>query len=201
MPNEAAGGVAIAEMPELPPFRALSPEVVRVLDRIRFDLDHTDSQNSSDEHAEFTWFAREYPRCYRYHLDCADFRLRTIWDNYRAIRADLEGQAMGNPSSYEIAVSNKRVYQIYWDFESFLSEINIALDLLARIAGTAYEEEMPANFSRFCKKQGDVGPLAIMKKAQQRWVNSLKDYIGLLYTLHAGRYPLVYFTCSGREWV
>ena len=78
MPNEAVGGVAITAIPALPPFRTLSPEVVRVLDRIRFDLD----QSSSDEHAEFTWFAREYPRCYRYHLDCADFRLRTILGHY-----------------------------------------------------------------------------------------------------------------------
>ena len=175
-PNDAAGRVAMAEMPELPLFRTLSPEVVRVLDRIRGDLETMGNENCRAEHAEFNWFAREYPRCYRYHLDCADFRLRTISDHYREVRADLSREAMRSPSADQIGISDKRVYKIYWDFESFLSEINIALDLLARIAGTAYKEEMPPNFGRFCKKQGDVGPLGIMKKAQQRWVNGLKDY-------------------------
>jgi hypothetical protein len=175
-PNEVVGSVAIAAMPQLPPFRTLSPEVVRVLDQIRSELDERDNKNSTDEYAEFTWFAREYPRCYRYHLDCADFRLKTILDHYRQIGADLAREAMRNPSAVQIAVSNKLVYKIYWDFESFLSAINIALDLLARIVGTAYKEEMPPNFGRFCKKLGGVGPLRIMKKAQQRWVDRLKDY-------------------------
>lgn len=166
----------VKPVPEPPPFRAFSPEVVRVLDRIRFQLNKVDALNSSYEHAEFTWFAREYPRCHRYHLDCADFRLRTITDLYREIRAELAPMIERSQSSPWVAVGNEKVQRVYWDFESFLSEINIALDLLARVAGTAYEEEMPANFNRFCKKRGDTGPLGVMKKAQLRWVNKLKDY-------------------------
>jgi hypothetical protein len=164
-------------VPALPPFHPFaSPAVVRVLDRIRFRLDDLDTEKSTDKHAEFTWFAREYPRCYRYHLDCADFRLKTIWERYTEVHADLTREFLRNPSLAQVSIIDQRTYRIYWDFESFLSEISMALDLLARIAGTAYKEEMPPNFGRFCKKEGDAGLLGIMKKAKRRWVNDLKDY-------------------------
>ena len=176
--NEPIGNRTVKSAPTLPPLRHLtSPEVVQVLDRIRLKLKDLDAQNSNDEHAEFICFAREYPRCYRYHLDCADFRLKTIYDHYREIHAELTTAVETSPSTlFEASISDKRVQRIYWDFESFLSEINIALDLLARVAGTAYREEMPPNFNRFCKKEGNLGPLGVMKKAQQRWVERLKDY-------------------------
>lgn len=174
---EATGNRTVKPVIELPRLRALtSPEVVRVLDRIRFQLDEMDAQDSSAKHAEFSWFAREYPRCYRYHLDCADFRLKTISDQYRKIHAHLTPKVRRSASTFQIGVGDERVQRIYWDFESFLSEINIALDLLARIAGTAYGQEMPPNFGRMCKKEGDGGLLGIMKKAQKRWVKGLKDY-------------------------
>src|SRR5713226_5452797 len=166
--NEEIGNRTVRPVPELPRFRTSSPEVVRVLDRIRFHLDDIDTQKSSDEHSEFTWFAREYPRCYRYHLDCADFRLKTISDLYRQIHADLIPKVMRKPQMFQAAISDERVQRIYWDFESFLSEINIALDLLARIAGTAYEQETPPNFGRFCKKEGNGGLLGVMKNAQKQ---------------------------------
>ena len=174
----------IMPMRNPPSIRTESPEVVKILDRIRFELDKNDSKHSSADHSEFTWFAREYPRCYRYHMDCADFRLKTIWDLYREIYSDLsrESRHEGEPNPAEngqlvqVSVSNKRVLRIYWDFESFLSEINIALDLLARIAGTAFTDEMPLSFNRFCKKDGSQRLLAGFKKAQSRWVRRLKDY-------------------------
>jgi hypothetical protein len=161
---------------ERPSFRAHSPEVVRTLDQIRFALDEQDARNSSPDHAEFTWFAREYPRCYRYHLGCADFRLKTIWSLYQEVHSNLSRDCGMDESTVQIAISNEKVYRIYWDFESFLSEINIALDLLARVAGTAYKDEMPVSFNRFCKKEGNAGLLGIMKRAQSRWVRGLKDY-------------------------
>jgi hypothetical protein len=151
-----------------PSFRAHSPEVVRTLDRIRFELDERDARNFSPDHAEFTWFAWEYPRCYRYHLDCADFRLKTIWSLYQEVHSNLSRDREVDESTFQIAISNEKVYRIYWDFESFLSEINIALDLLARVAGTAYKDEMPVSFNRFCKEGRDDGLLGIMKRAQER---------------------------------
>ena len=45
-----------------------------------------------------------------------------------------------------------------------------------RVAGTAYKDQMPPNFNKFCKRQGDSGLLGIFKRAQMRWVNRLKDY-------------------------
>jgi hypothetical protein len=171
----------IKSLKALPPFRILSPEVVRVLDRIRLEIDEKDTNQNN---AEFSWFVREYPRCYRYHLDCADFRLKTIWNLYREIHSNLSRESGDENESddakegilVQIAVSDERVQRIYWDFESFLSEINIALDLLARVAGTAFVDEMPVSFNRFCKKDGNRGLLGIFKKAQTRWVRRLKDY-------------------------
>ena len=71
----------------------------------------------------------------------------------------------------------QRVRRIYWDFESFLAEIGIVLDLLARIVGTAYRDEMPPSFSPFCRKQiPDDQILALFQTAQKNWVNRMKDY-------------------------
>ncbi|MDO8532587.1 MAG: hypothetical protein Q7T26_10580 [Dehalococcoidia bacterium] len=176
MADERSDVSIVKPVPKLPSFRLFSPEVVRVLDRIRFHLHNVSALNQGYKYAEFFWFAREYPRCYRYHLDCADFRLRTISDLYQEIRAELTPTIRRSQSCGGVSVSNEKVQRVYWDFESFLSEINIALDLLARVAGTAYKEEMPANFNRFCKKEGDAGPLGVMQKAQLRWVNKLKNY-------------------------
>jgi len=171
--GKPVGNRSIKPVPDMPPIRSFSPEVVRVLDRIRFKLEKTDV---SDELAEFCWFAREYPRCYRYHLDCADYRLTTIASLYQELHDELAPQVHGSPSTFSVSIQNPKALRIYWDFESFLSEINIALDLLARIAGTAYKEQMPPNFNKFCKKNEENGLHSIMKKAQTKWVNKLKDY-------------------------
>lgn len=167
----------VKPIPMMPPLRAFSsPEIVKVMDQIRRRMDETDARNGSDKYSEFTWFARQYPRCYRYHLDCADFRLSTIYDLYREIHSHLARGVTQNPSTFELAIKDRRVERVYWDFESFLSEINIALDLMARIGGTAFQDEMPLSFNRFCKKDGDTGLLRVMKNAQRRWVRRLKDY-------------------------
>jgi hypothetical protein len=66
--------VPILPLPQLPNF-SKSPNLVKVLDSVRFALD-------SEEYGEFYWFAREYPRIYRYHLDHAEYRLKTIYSVY-----------------------------------------------------------------------------------------------------------------------
>jgi hypothetical protein len=68
-------------IPELPPLLPGSPEVVRTFDRIRRMLD------DRDEFAEFCWFAREYPRCYRFHFNGAEFRLTSIHTVMSALHA------------------------------------------------------------------------------------------------------------------
>jgi hypothetical protein len=153
-----------------------SPELVRVLDRIRFQLAEVDSQRSLDLYSEFAWFAREYPRCYRYHLECAEFRLRSIHGLFCQILSDLVRKSARRRSLFSMSISDSRVERIYWDFESFLSEINIALDLVARIVGTSYPRQMPASFNKFCKVEGEGKLFTLMKRAQIRWVRRLKDY-------------------------
>jgi len=170
------GNRTVKPVPDMPLFRKFSPELVRVLDRIRFKLEKIDDKNDTEEFSEYCWFAREYPRCYRYHLDCADYRLKTISELYQELHDELAPKFADSPSMFSTSIGNKNVLRIYWDFESFLSEINIALDLLARVAGTAYKEQMPANFNKFCKKTGDNGLHKIFQQAQKRWVNKLKDY-------------------------
>jgi hypothetical protein len=151
-----------------------SPRLVEVLDHIRFELSKNDPAGEMDEVA---WFIREYPRAYRYHLECADFRLGSISLLYQELHRELAAKIGDDPSLLELSHGEQRVRRIYWDFESFLAEIGIALDLLARIAGTAYRDEMPPNFNRFCRKQiPDDKILALFQAAQKEWVNQMKDY-------------------------
>jgi hypothetical protein len=87
------------------------------------------------------------------------------------------GKVDNDSSLFELSQGEQRVHRIYWDFESFLAEIGIALDLLARIVGPAYRDEMPPNSNRFCRKQiPDDTSLALFQTAQQDWVNRMKDY-------------------------
>jgi hypothetical protein len=160
-----------AYLPALPKFRDRSPAVVVLHDKIRRELKDVDGFE------EFCWFAREYPRCYRFHVDGAEFRLKSIHDLMRSLRADLAAQMPApDGDTFECGLSNIRAAQVYWDFESFLSEVSIALDLLARVVGPAFREESPPSFNRLCKWSGTHPLLDLFRRAQTRWVNRLKDY-------------------------
>jgi len=162
----------IGLVPPLPQMRRYqSPEVVRVLDRVRRELDYRDGFE------EFCWFAREYPRCYRCHLDGADFRLGTMHKSLNSIRQQLAMRAIAaNSQTFEIAIGNHLVNRLYWDFESYLSEINIALDLLARVVGPAFQQQSPLSFNNLCKRSEPHMILDLFQSAQRRWVSRLKDY-------------------------
>lgn len=148
--------------------------LVHVLDLIRFELPKSHPNGEMDEVA---WFIREYPRAYRYHLACADFRLETICQLYRELHHELAAKIEDDPGVFEVSLSDQRVQRIYWDFESFLTETGIALDLLARIAGTSYKNEMPPSFNRFCRRsEPSDSLLALFRSAQTSWVNRLKDH-------------------------
>jgi hypothetical protein len=126
---------------------------------------------------EFAWFIREYPRAYRYHLECADFRLQSISQLYQELHNELAATVGTATTLFEVSRVEQRVSRIYWDFESFLVQIGIALDLLVRIIGTAYRDEMPPSFSRFCRKQiPNDKILVLFQTAQNEWVNRMKDY-------------------------
>jgi hypothetical protein len=128
-----------------------------------------------DDYSEFCWFAREYPRCYRHHLECAEHRLCTIHDLYQEVHAELAPQVARHPSMWGTHVSDDRSKRIYWDFESYLCEVNNSLDLLARVSGLAYRNQTPPNFNRFCKLPHS--PLvSVCAAAQSRWVARLKAY-------------------------
>ena len=74
------------------------------------------------------------------------------------------------------SVYNVNVLKVYWDFEAFLMAMNSALELLARIIGTAFEKQTPISFNKLCKKSTLHGPVDILRKAKERWVDKLKDY-------------------------
>lgn len=168
--EEPVRNCEIYPVPTLPRFSQRSPEVVRVLDRIRFQL------RDKDGFDEFCWFAREYPRCYRYHLDCAEHRIRSIHSIYCDLYREMSSSVAEEPGCVSYGISNVRVNTVYWDFESYLSAINISLDLLARIVGTAFPDHMPSNFNKLSKKNLNSPVLALMKTAKARWVDRLKDY-------------------------
>jgi hypothetical protein len=79
-------------------------------------------------------------------------------------------------TTFEVATGNETVDQLYWDFESFLSGVNVALDLLARVVGPAFPQESPPSFSKLCKKGGTHPLLDEFRRAQKRWGQRLKDY-------------------------
>jgi hypothetical protein len=175
MKTNISGPAPILPLPILDarPSALESPHVVRVLDRIRFKVVEDDPDG---EMHEFAWFAREYPRAYRHHLECAEFRISTISKLYAELHRELVPRFDAD-ESLEVAQSDIRVKRIYWDFESYLCEIGAALDLLARIVGLAYKHEMPPSFSRFCRKEIPDDPFSeLFRAAQLRWVNRMKDY-------------------------
>lgn len=163
----------IIPLPNLPKFDIGSPRVVKVLDSIRFEIDKHDDEG---EFFEFYWFIREYPRIYRHHLDCAEYRLTEIHKTY-ADAMNYFGQKINSKvnNSFEFAISNKSIFAMYWDFESFLSAINTALDILARIVGTAYSEQTPVSFNKLCNKNLD-GIVKDLRRAKTVWVSRMKDY-------------------------
>jgi hypothetical protein len=159
------------EIPQLPKFRHDSPDLVKILDKIRYEINETDK---TGELFEFYWFAREYPRFYRYHFDHLEHRLKSIHKNYRLIADDMEKSLKESPGLF--SVYNINVLKVYWDFEAFLMAINSALELLARIIGTAFENQTPISFNKLCRKSTLHGPVDILRKAKLRWVNKQKDY-------------------------
>lgn len=168
-PENDAHMLGLSRLPQLREFE--SPRVVLVFDEIRRNL------YERDEFAEFCWFAREYSRCYRFHCDGAAFRLRSIHGLMSRIAEDLVGHVgKSDGNCFSVAVGDQRVQQVYWDFESFLSEVCIALDLLARIVGPAFKQHTPLSFSRLCKVEDSHPLLDLFCTAQQRWVTRLKDY-------------------------
>jgi hypothetical protein len=158
-------------LPDLPAFSRYSPEVVRVLDVIRFELD------DNDAFGEFTWFAREYPRVYRYHFDHAESRLKDIHHRYQAAHRHFATElSKASPTCFGMSVGNAETLKVYWDFEAFLNTVSTSLDVLARIVGTAYNEQTPPSFYKFCKKAHLHGCAKILRRAQTRWVSRMKDY-------------------------
>jgi hypothetical protein len=149
----------------------MSPAIVRIHDRIRFEL------GSQEELGEFCWFAREYPRCYRFHFEGAEFRLRSIYKLMDGVRSDLAATVRSSGDDlFECSVGDARSSQIYWDFESFLSEVSVCLDLLARVVSPAFSLHSPPSFNRLCKSGIDHPLIEAFVHAQQLWVGRLKDY-------------------------
>lgn len=163
----------IKDLPLLPDIHNIDSEIVNVFNTIRFKIQNSESW---EEYSEFCWFIREYPRCYRYHLQCASYRLESIYNIYiKAHKYFLSEISQATENCFGFSRSDKETAIIYWEFDALLSSINTALDILARIVGTAYKEQTPPNFNKLCKKDFE-GPINILKKAQKVWVKKMKDY-------------------------
>lgn len=156
---------------KLPLPRNKSLGVVRVLDRIRYELPN------DEESGEFYWFAREYPRCYRHNINHAEFRLNEIHRRYQTFHALFAKELVSKGRDFlGMSISDRNAYEVYWDFESYLSAISSALDILARIIGTAYEDQTPVSFNKICAKTNLVGLVDILRRAKSLWVSRMKDY-------------------------
>jgi len=162
--------VRIHTLPRLPDLSPRQPAVVASLDGIRFAMD-------DDEHAEFCWFAREYSRNYRYHLNHAAHRLGCIYREYeQCFNRFVDQIPKARDGLFEISILRGVTSQIYWDFESFLNAISAALDTLARLCGLFFAEQTPLSFMRLCAKKDLKGVVHILRSAERRWVARMKDY-------------------------
>lgn len=94
---------------------------------------------------------------------------------YLQARIYFEENLDRDSGCFEMVYSDKSISAMYWDFESFLSAINISLDILARIVGTAYVDQTPVSFNKLCKKDLD-GMVNDLVNARKVWVSRLKDY-------------------------
>jgi hypothetical protein len=158
---------------KLPEFPKNSPEIVKVLDKIRFEIDR-----KSDDYSEFYWFAREYPRFFRYHVDNIEFRLKTLHELYEIHLDDFLKQTETEDfkNCFEMTTSTKQSFQIYWDFEALLNATNSALELIARISGVAYEEQTPVSLNKITAKKHLTGLVDHFRLAKIDWINQMKDY-------------------------
>ena len=160
-------------IPKLPQFDRNSPQVVLTLDEIRHEID-----KKGEEFFEFYWFAREYPRFYRYHIDNIEYRLQTIHKLYEHHKTEFLKKGINNEYGqiFEMATSTIMSSRIYWDFEALLGATNSALDILARISGVAYSEQTPVSLNKLSKKKELIGIVDLFRQAQSDWINKMKDY-------------------------
>jgi hypothetical protein len=163
--------MTLAPVPELPKLRDGSLRIVSLFDQIRFDFDKLDGFE------EFYWFAREYPRASRHHLDHAEHRLISIHRSYQSASTKAERMlATADANFIEGGFFDGNSRQAYWDFESYLSATGSALDILARLVGLAFEEQTPPSFNKLCNKLKLGGPVETLRRARDRWVSRMKDY-------------------------
>jgi hypothetical protein len=163
----------ILPLPVLPAPKLEAPAVVRFFDYVRSSLES--DVNSS----EFCWFAREYPRCFRYHIEHAELRLRQISHTYSCLHArytDLLAHADTRLAMEFTSHSTITAKKVYWNFEAYLNAVNSALDILARCVGVAYHEHVPGTLNRLCARKDLCGPADVLRRAQVRWVQEMKDF-------------------------
>ena len=158
---------------EIPKIQAIKNHqllIVKKLDEIRFEI-----EEKGDEYFEFHWFAREYPRFLRYHIDNIKFRLNTIGKLYELHKKELLDKNKSD-EIYEMAISSEKSTQIYWEFEAFLNATSAALDIISRISGLAYSEQTPIALNKITKKKELTGIVDILRKAKTDWIDEMKDY-------------------------
>jgi hypothetical protein len=159
----------IKPIPQLPLNFGSQPAVVAAFDDIRFSIE-------DDARAEFAWFAREYPRIFRYHIYHAEHRLKTIHKIYRTAASQFEARIDNDSNVFSVSSGRGLAWHIYWDFEAFLNAVGSALDVLARIVGLFYSNPAPLTFSKLCGKSELSGAVDVLRSAQRVWVLRLKDY-------------------------
>ena len=163
----------ILPLPALPEPRLESPAVVQFFDCVRSDLE------SNSNLLEFCWFAREYPRCFRHHLEHAELRLRQIAHTYSCLHVRYTELLAQMDTRLAMELADHHVItakEIYWNFEAYLNALNSALDLLARCVGVTYQDNVPSSFGRLCARKDLSGPVDMLRKAQVRWVQRMKDF-------------------------
>ena len=156
---------------EIPLFKDSSPKIVLIYDKMRFELEEVDYE----KHAEFYWFAREFPRYFRYHFDNIEYRLTKVHNLYSLHLEEFKNEydEKRNENCHHMAISNSYTFQIYWEFEALLNAISAALDILARISGLEFIEQTPVSLNNLAKKKDLFGVVEILRNAKLDWIDEI----------------------------
>jgi hypothetical protein len=158
---------------EIPLFKKSSPKIVLTYDKMRFELEKVDAE----KHAEFYWYAREFPRYFRYHFDNIEYRLTKIHKLYSFHLEDFKSKydSKRDENCYEMTISNPYTFQVYWEFEALLNAISTALDILARISGLEFIDQTPVSLNNLAKKKDLFGVVEILRNAKLDWIDEMKN--------------------------
>jgi hypothetical protein len=164
-------------IPELPNISTESTTVYQAIFQIGKDpLKIVDPK--SRKYGEFIRVVSNYPVYFDHYYSHARYRLSEIHNKYGKM-ADYYDKRYKTGHLVK-HVNPEIVYEVYWDFESYLTTMSTSLDILTIMCRPAFKQETPSTFTQFCKwipkNENPNEPYLILKSARDEWASKMKAY-------------------------